>query len=125
MEPEPNGFDTVDDVLSSEDAILPSSGFLLAVMERVEQEAAAPEPIPFPWKRVLPGLVLLLGALGWLGAGIVRAGIPTLRQPRTAPHLTVGMTHLPVAASWIALTLVLTVASLLLARRLVGPSRLF
>jgi hypothetical protein len=123
--PELDAIDRVHDVLSSEDAILPSSGFLLAVMERVQQEAAAPEPIPFPWKRALPGLVLLLGALGWLGAGFMRDGIPALRQAMMAPHHTVGMTHLPAAASWIVLTLALTLGSLLLARRLVGPSRLF
>ncbi|MDR3774049.1 MAG: hypothetical protein P4L26_11910, partial [Terracidiphilus sp.] len=40
----------VDRILSSEEAFVPSSGFLAAVMDRVEQEAAAPPPIPFPWK---------------------------------------------------------------------------
>jgi hypothetical protein len=45
------------DRIMSEDEILPSSGFAASVMEAVRREAAAPPPIPFPWKRALPGAV--------------------------------------------------------------------
>jgi hypothetical protein len=48
----------VDRMLSSEDEILPSSGFAVAVMDAVRREAAAPPPIPFPWKRALPGMIV-------------------------------------------------------------------
>jgi len=34
-------------------------GFLASVMDRVREEAAAPPPIPFPWKRALPGMALV------------------------------------------------------------------
>ena len=37
--------------------IVPSSGFTDAVMEAVRRDAAAPAPIPFPWKRAIPGFV--------------------------------------------------------------------
>ena len=49
--------DEIDRILSREDEILPSSGFAVSVMDAVRREAAAPPPIPFPWKRALPGLV--------------------------------------------------------------------
>src|SRR5262249_46712231 len=45
------------DRIMSEEEILPSSGFAASVMEAVQREAAAPPPIPFPWKRALPGAV--------------------------------------------------------------------
>jgi hypothetical protein len=49
----------LDRILSAEEELLPGSGFLSSVMERVEEEAAAPPPIPFPWQRVLSGLLLI------------------------------------------------------------------
>ena len=58
-----NDEDEMDRILSGEDEILPSSGFTVSVMDAVRREAAAPPPIPFPWKRALPGLVL--GGLCW------------------------------------------------------------
>jgi hypothetical protein len=53
----------IDRMLSTEDSIVPSSGFAASVMEAVHREAEAPPPIPFPWKRALPGLVSCVGAL--------------------------------------------------------------
>lgn len=49
--------DDLDRILSSkDDDILPSSGLVASVMGTVRSEAAMPPPIPFPWKRALPGL---------------------------------------------------------------------
>jgi hypothetical protein len=50
--------DEIDRILSDEEELLPSSGFASSVMDAVRREAAAPPPIPFPWKRALPGLVV-------------------------------------------------------------------
>jgi hypothetical protein len=50
--------DEIDHILSREDEILPSSGFAVSVMDAVRREAVAPPPIPFPWMRALPGLVV-------------------------------------------------------------------
>ena len=56
----------MDGALDAEqDTILPSSGFADAVMAAVRRESRAPEPIPFPWRRALPGLVA--GAVALLG----------------------------------------------------------
>jgi len=54
----------IDRILAAEDALVPSSGFLASVMERVREEAVAPAPIPFPWKRALPGAIVIVGAFG-------------------------------------------------------------
>jgi len=70
----------LDAALSAEqDQILPSSGFADGVMTAVRAEA--PAPIPFPWKRAIPGLVgagasfaLLAGLLVALVAAFVRSG---------------------------------------------------
>lgn len=48
--------DDMDRILSCEAQIAPSSGFTAAVMDAVRREAATPPPIPFPWKRALPGM---------------------------------------------------------------------
>lgn len=48
--------DDLDRILSQEE-IQPSSGFTASVMEAVRREVAAPPPIPFPWRRALPGVV--------------------------------------------------------------------
>jgi len=55
--------DELDRILTERDDIQPSSGFAASVMEAVREEAAAPPPIPFPWKRALPVLVFAALAL--------------------------------------------------------------
>ncbi|MGA9427353.1 MAG: hypothetical protein WBV33_19905, partial [Terracidiphilus sp.] len=65
--------DELDRILAAEDALVPSSGFAGSVMERVEAEAAAPPPIPFPWKRALPGLVVAVAVLVWAAVVMARA----------------------------------------------------
>ena len=52
--------DNLDRVLLEQDALLPSSGFAASVMDAIQQQAAAPAPIPFPWKQALPGIAALL-----------------------------------------------------------------
>jgi len=115
----------LDAMLASEDEITPSSGFLSAVMERVQEEASAPPPIPFPWKRALPGVALVAGVFGWMGVELVRAGIPAMKQglPATVqipPRLVQPLEQ----AGWVALALAVSLASWLLARRLAGRAEL-
>ena len=55
----------LDRILESEEPILPSSGFLAAVMERVEEESRAPALIPFPWKRAILAIPFIIGVIGW------------------------------------------------------------
>jgi len=42
---------------ASDQELAPSSGFALSVMESLHAEADAPPPIPFPWRRAIPGLI--------------------------------------------------------------------
>jgi hypothetical protein len=54
--------DDLDRILANEQPLLPSSGFAASVMDAIAKEAATPAPIPFPWKRALPGIAALLVA---------------------------------------------------------------
>src|SRR5208282_839135 len=83
--------DEVDRILSREDEILPSSGFAVSVMDAVRREAAAPPPIPFPWKRALPGLV----AAGLALSLILVAGVTVIAQLGRASTTAQFSTSLP------------------------------
>jgi hypothetical protein len=127
-----NEEDEMNRILSREDEILPSSGFAVSVMDAVRREAAAPPPIPFPWKRALPGLVAGGLALALvLVAGVVFIG--QVVRASTAPQLSLSWPSLltPIsglgfglqrnlgsAASWTVLSLLLTLVSVRLSMRL-------
>lgn len=68
----------LDRFLSDDDSIVPSAGFSARVMTAVRDEAAAPPPIPFPWRRLLPISVATIV--------VVTAGLIKISQspPRTA-----------------------------------------
>ena len=51
--------DALDRILL-EEALIPSSGFAVSVMEAIEEQASQPASIPFPWKLAMPGLAALL-----------------------------------------------------------------
>ncbi|MGA2539269.1 MAG: hypothetical protein ABSF53_24905 [Terracidiphilus sp.] len=135
MSPEKNEHDAmnlnrIDEILASETELAPSSGFLSSVMERVNEEASAPPPIPFPWKRALPGFVLAAGVFGWGGVELVRAVSAAMRANLLAiPHSSLNMLQPSLLqpmeqAGWVALALGTTLVSWLLGRRLTGRSRL-
>ena len=113
--------DELDRIFMSErDDILPSSGFVGSVMEAVRSEAATPPPIPFPWKRALPGLAAGVLMLVWLVVvGITQPALATEPSPLAA---TLPPTLVPIleAGAWIALTLLLTLATVMLSMRLVS-----
>jgi hypothetical protein len=124
-EGEANEQNNLDEILASEEAIVPSSGFLSAVMERVQEEARMPAPIPFPWKRAIPGFVLAAGVFGWGGVEFLRGASLAMKETSfTAPRLPDILAHPPQQAAWVALALGLSLASWLLARRLAGKSGL-
>lgn len=117
----------IDRILSRRDEILPSSGFVTSVMDAVRREAAAPPPIPFPWKRALPGLALGILALAViLGAGVVAvtrgirgsfsAEIPIWPSLSTSTALAQG--NVASAAGWACLALLLALVSVKLSMRL-------
>jgi hypothetical protein len=116
----------INRILSQEDEILPSSGFAASVMDAVRREAVALPPIPFPWKRAMPGLVAGGVALALLVAAVVVAfsqfgGAP--RAPQLSPPsgsalalLFQGSLHS--AATWTAVALLITFVSVKLSMRL-------
>lgn len=115
----------MDRILASEDPLLPSSGFAAAVMERVREEAASPTPIPFPWRRILPGVVVIAAVLGWcvfeLGQSALAAA---MSLPAEAPAMFGVNLQLFATAGGIALALLTPLFSWLFARRIIGGSRL-
>jgi hypothetical protein len=115
--------DDIDRILAHDDEIVPSSGFTSAVLYAVRREVSAPKPIPFPWKRALPGVVAAIVTLILIVAEVVeQLGLgPAPSQtgasgPSVADAIAQAATN--AGAQWIALALVVTVASLSLAMRL-------
>jgi hypothetical protein len=111
----------LDRILASDEELAPSSGFVASVMDRVRQEAAVPEPIPFPWRRALPGMILVGVGLVWCLVLLVRMGIAEAKTPvLIAMHPAALMTPQVESAGWIAAALATSLLSWLLARRMVG-----
>jgi len=117
--------DNLDRILKSEEDLVPSSGFVAAVMERVREEAAAPAPIPFPWRRLVPGIVLAVGLLSWCGVELMRLVLQDLRAVALVqPHLLAAISQPMQETGWVALALGVSMATWLLSRRMVGRSGL-
>jgi|HubBroStandDraft_4_1064222.scaffolds.fasta_scaffold189341_2 hypothetical protein len=116
----------VNRMLSSEDEILPSSGFAAAVMDAVRREAAVPPPIPFPWKRALPGMIVA-GLVFVLAVMAVVAVIVYLPMTSTIPHVSTPPSSLgslglhggiESATAWTVLALLLAFVSVKLSMSL-------
>jgi len=114
--------DDLDRILSKEQEIIPSSGFVSSVMDAIQREEGAPPVIPFPWKRALPGLA----AAGLAMAAIFAAGVmlfaersETQQAPATlsSAFALVFEVWKTVGASWIALALALSFASVKVSMR--------
>jgi hypothetical protein len=117
--------DAIDQILATEQEMVPSSGFLAATMERVREEAAAPAPIPFPWLRALPGIVLAVAVFGWCGFELARAGLANTREISFEQLLvTAAAGRALESAAWVAMALIASMLSWLFARRLAGRSGL-
>lgn len=115
--------DELDRILSREPEILPSSGFVDSVMDSVRREAAAP-PIPFPWRRALPGLF----AAAFVLAALLVVGLTIPMRAATAQQLPKGLLSTfalilegwkTVGATWIVLALALSFVSVKLSMRFV------
>jgi len=111
----------LDRILGGEEELVPSSGFVASVMDRVRQESAAPEPFPFPWKRALPGMIVVGVGLVWCLVQLVRMGIAEAKTPvLIAVHPAALITPQIESAGGVAAALGLSLLSWLLARRVVG-----
>jgi hypothetical protein len=125
----------IEAILGGEEELIPSSGFLASVMERVQQEAALPPPVPFLWKWAAPGVLLASGGFGWGAFELVHLGGSALDLSAldlsTLNVLTRGSLQLPAAfvapveqAGWVALGLGASLLSWLLSRHLAGSGGL-
>lgn len=111
----------LDKILAGEEELIPSSGFLASVMERVHEEAAGPPPIPFPWARAVPAIVVAAVVLGGGAVELVRMAIPAVEgMALTPPHLSAAVILPMEQAGWVALALTASLLCSLLARRLAG-----
>jgi hypothetical protein len=125
MQSAETGNANLDRILVAEEELLPSSGFLASVMERVQEEAAAPAPIPFPWKRAIPGFLVAMIVLGGGAVELVRLSLSAVREISLAPPRLPAAVIQPVqGAGWVALALGASLLSWVLSRRLAGRSGL-
>jgi hypothetical protein len=116
--------DEMNRILSRDDEILPSSGFTASVMDAVRREAAVPPPIPFPWKRALPGVVVGGLVLAWVLIGSIAdlsrlmGASDALQVPISSPSATLLFHgNMDSAAGWIVLGLVIAFLSTKLSMR--------
>ena len=105
--------DDLDRMLGHEPEIVPSSGFTALVINAVRVQAQAPPPIPFPWKRALPGIAAAVLSLLWIVFSCV--AVFSSKGIGAAEVLSVpaGLQPLWHAASWVLIALVTTMVSLL------------
>ena len=120
-------FSAIENILATEEELIPSSGFLASVMDRVHEEAQATPPLSFPWKRAVPGIVLAAGVFGWATFEFVRQVVSAARFTSFAP--TSASAQIPVSierpleqAGWVAMALAVSLVSWLLSRRIAGQS---
>ncbi|HVU46307.1 MAG TPA: hypothetical protein VHD85_09290 [Terracidiphilus sp.] len=122
----PNPVHSIDRILASDEALAPSSGFLAAVMARVQEEAATPAPIPFPWKRAIPGIVLAACVLGWGAYECLRHVLQNAQQFSFAlPHVPAAAESALVPAGWVVLALAASLLSWIYASRMARGTGLF
>ena len=107
----------IDLMLARNDNIVPSSGFTASVMDAVTREATAPPPIPFPWKRALPGLGWCLAVgIAFLVMGPGSGGNPPPVSGALDPSAVLR------GAVWISAALVVSLLSVALSIRVTRVS---
>ena len=108
----------IDEILATEQELVPSSGFLSSVMERVRAEAAAPPPLAFPWKRFVPGMLVTAGVMGWAAVELVRFVGPQLNEVKLAPPQIGPAIIQPLEqAGWVVTALAVSLISWMISRR--------
>jgi hypothetical protein len=109
----------LDQLLRSEALIEPSPGFADAVMATIGRELASPGPLPFPWRRAAPALVLAGGCLvvTMVYVGTLLAG---------APAAAAALDTIPGPVAWLAAdqrwVSVLAAVALLGSLLVIGPT---
>jgi len=106
--------DDLDRALAGESDIVPSSGFVAAVMDAVIADATAP-PLPFPWRRAWPFAAVFAALFVWLAFLQL---VPKAAAPGPDPYGWFK-TIVPMATGWVAGGLVMTIALTVWSLRLV------
>ena len=100
--------DELDRILSKEETIAPSAGFVASVMVAVRGENARPAPLSFPWKRALPGIAAAILSIVLLCAAISSSGL----APTTSWHAGIMLPGWNgVAAAWSAVAAIVSLAA--------------
>lgn len=115
--------DIIGRILASEEPLVPSSGFASAVMERVQKESTAPPPIPFPWKRAIPGIALAAGVFGW-GAVEMMHHAPAMTISLASVRLSAAVTTGLESTGWVILALAASMLAWRFSCRLIGRAGL-
>ena len=103
--------DDLDRILSKEETIAPSAGFVTSVMVAVRRENATPAPLSFPWKRALPGIAAAIVTIVLLCAAISSS----LAAPTTLWHSGIMLSGSNgVTAVWTAVAAIVSVAAITL-----------
>jgi hypothetical protein len=121
----------IGNILATEEELMPSSGFVTSVMDRLRQEAALSAPTPFPWVKTIVLILLASGICGWGVVELVRWGLPGLGLTGLnqigQSWLTIFPQHLSAAlvrslelTGWVALALGSSLVSWLVSRSLAG-----
>jgi hypothetical protein len=103
----------IDLMLARNDDIVPSSVFTASVMAAVTREATAPPPIPFPWRRALPGLSWCLA----VSIAFLITGLRSSDNPAPVSG-TLDLWAILGGAVWISTALVVSLFSIGLSFRL-------
>jgi hypothetical protein len=112
--------DELDRILSGGENIVPSPGFVLKVMGVVRREASIPAPIPFPWRRAIPGLAIGTTALITFLIIVVMQfarGNEVMAGPMPRVFVTIAEQANAVGLGWTALGLLASFVPMRLIRR--------
>lgn len=76
--------DALDRLLQGEDEARPSPELAARVMEAVRREAERPAPIPFPWRRLVVGMVASALVYGGGAVLLIGSGLAVLTMSPVA-----------------------------------------
>lgn len=103
--------DDLDRILSGEEPVAPSAGFVASVMVAIRRENATPAYLSFPWKRALPGIAAAVISIVLLCAEIARS----LAAPTGSEHTGVMFSGWSdTTAVWVAVAVIVSVAAVTL-----------
>jgi hypothetical protein len=106
--------------------LTPSSGFVLSVMDTIQQQVTEPSPIAFPWRRALPGAIAVLcGLVVFLFFAFSRAAVGPGVTPGVSanPPLHLAVTEGATVLGSVLLASCISIVAVVASFRLAGRSR--